>query len=99
MVIIMKTIGICFILVAFLSFVFAGQALAELDDYSVIQCPGGIVSIGDTRFDVEEKCGEPTRVEDNGHIWIYDYGPTEFVRYITFVEDKVERIQMGGYGK
>jgi hypothetical protein len=95
----MKSIGIYFILAAFFLLLFAGQALAELDDYSVIQCPGGIISVGDTRFEVTEKCGEPTRVEDNGDIWIYDYGPTEFVRYITFVEDKVERIQIGGYGK
>jgi hypothetical protein len=99
MVIIMKTIGICFILVAFLLPVFAGQALAELDDYSVIQCPGGVISVGDTRFEVTEKCGKPTSVEDNGRIWIYDYGPTEFVRYITFVQDRVERIQIGTYGK
>ena len=97
--IIMKRIGIFLILAAFFLLPFVGQALAELDDYSVIQCPGGIISVGDTRFEVVEKCGEPTRVEDNGDIFIYDYGPTEFVRYITFVEDKVERIQMGGYGK
>jgi hypothetical protein len=99
MVIIMKRIGICFVLAAFFLLPFAGQALAELDDYSVIQCPGGIISVGDTRFEVMEKCGEPTRVEDYGNIWIYDYGPTEFVRYITFVDDEVERIQMGDYGK
>jgi hypothetical protein len=99
MVIIMKRIGICFILAAFFLLPFAGQALAERDDYSVIQCPGGIISVGDTRFEVIEKCGKPTSVEDNGNIWIYDYGPTEFVRYITFVEDIVERIQIGGYGK
>ena len=81
------------------SLVFVGQALAGLDDHSVIQCPGGIISVGDTKFEVREKCGMPTSVEGNGHIWIYDYGSTEFVRYITFVEDRVERIQSGNYGK
>jgi hypothetical protein len=88
------------ILLASLVFLFADQAFSsELEDYPVIQCRGGLVSIGDSRFSVLEKCGEPTYQEDFGNVWIYDYGPKEFVRYITFIEDTVERVQMGGYGK
>ena len=60
---------------------------------------GGPHTIGASRFSVMEKCGEPTYEEDYGNVWIYDYGPTEFVRYITFVEDRVERLQVGGHGK
>lgn len=68
-------------------------------DESILHCPAGIVTIGDTRFSVLEKCGKPTFTDEYGDVWVYDYGPSEFVRYITFVGDKVERIQLGGYGK
>jgi hypothetical protein len=100
---IMRTIRrLCLILglIGSLFFVCSGVVFAdELDDESTCQCPKGIVSIGDPRFNVMEKCGKPTSTEDSGNIWIYDYGPSEFVRYITFVDDQVQRIQLGGYGK
>lgn len=91
---------VCLTLLACLVLLFIGQAVAsELDDYPAIECSGGFVSIGDSRYIVLEKCGKPTYVEEFGNVWIYDYGPEQLVRYITFVNDKVERIQMGGYGK
>jgi hypothetical protein len=71
----------------------------ELGDVDSLSCPGGIVNIGDTRFSVLEKCGKPTFADNYGDLWVYDFGPEEFVRYVTFVGDEVERIQVGGYGK
>jgi hypothetical protein len=80
-------------------FLFGDRAFSSgLDDYSALQCPGALISIGDSRYSVLEKCGKPTYEQDYGNVWIYDYGQEEFIRYITFVDDKVERIQMGGYG-
>ena len=96
----MKSRKLCLILLVSLLLILVDQAFAsELDDFSLIQCRGGLVSIGDSRISVLEKCGEPTYEEDFGNVWIYDYGPEKFVRYITFVKDRVERPQMGGYGK
>jgi len=96
----MKNRKACVILLLSLLLLFVNQAFAsELEDYDVIQCGGGLVSIGDSKYSVSEKCGKPTYEEDFGNVWIYDYGPGEFVRYITFVDDRVERIQMGDYGK
>ena len=71
----------------------------ELSDATTFSCPGGIVNIGDTRFSVLEKCGKPTFTDNFGDLWVYDLGPEEFIRYITFAEDEVERIQVGGYGE
>ena len=96
----MKTSVACLILLVSLIVVFHNQAFAiEPEDVAVIRCRGGLISIGDSRFSVMEKCGKPTYEQDDGNVWIYDYGPEEFVRYITFVADTVERLQVGGYGK
>ena len=71
----------------------------ELTDEDNCQCKGGIISVGDERFNVLAKCGNPTITEDWGNRWVYDRGPDEFVLYITFVNDLVARIQNGGYGR
>ncbi len=73
-----------------------------LDSASDMQCGTDIVSVGATRFDVKEKCGEPTSIElGSGYgneQWIYNFGPTEFVYYLTFVNGTLEQIEVGGYG-
>jgi Protein of unknown function (DUF2845) len=100
MEVVMKHRKICLLLLVPLVLLFVDQVFAsDLDDYPALECSGGIVSLGDTKYMVLEKCGKPTDVEDFGHVWIYDYGPEELVRYITFVDDKVQRMQMGGYGQ
>ena len=81
--------------VLFLSGIVSG---IELIDQDTCRCPGGVISIGDQRYNVLEKCGKPTAIEDWGDRWMYDRGPDEFILYITFVNDLVERIQNGGYG-
>ena len=70
----------------------------DLNDADQCECKNKIVSIGDTKYDVIEKCGEPSSRETNGSVWVYDFGSTKFVYYITFVDDIVERIQYGEYG-
>jgi len=73
-----------------------------LDSASDMQCGTEIVSVGASRFDVKEKCGEPTSIElSQGYgteQWIYNFGPTEFVYYLTFVNGTLEQIEVGGYG-
>jgi Protein of unknown function (DUF2845) len=76
--------------------------LLALDGASTLECDGGIVSQGDTEDSVRAKCGDPQKVSqedaDSPIIWFYNFGPSEFVSYVSFTDGIVERIQMGGYG-
>ena len=73
-------------------------ALAEMDDTDSMQCGETIVFINDTKPEVLSKCGDPSATEEQGRVWIYNFGPSDFVYYITFTQDVVERIQVDGYG-
>ena len=79
---------------------FATPSLAtDLDDADALGCPDGIVNIGDSKSDVLEKCGEPTRKEGfREYLWIYDFGSSNLVYHLTFTGERLERIQTGGYG-
>jgi len=59
-------------------------------------CDEGVVNIGDTDADVQEKCGEPREVlrpdSQDPVKWVYDLGGTY---YVSIVNGKVERIQVG----
>lgn len=52
---------------------------------------------------MRNKCGDPQKVTqedaDSPIIWFYNFGPSEFVFYVSFTNGIVERIQMGGYGE
>jgi len=83
------------------TFVFQ-PALLALDDASSLECDGGTVSQGDSEDSVRDKCGNPQKVTQEGVdspiIWFYNFGPSDFVSYVSFTNGIVERIQMGGYG-
>jgi len=87
---------------AFLGLFFMPPNLLALDDASSLECGGGTVSLGDSDASVRDKCGNPQKVTredaDSPIIWFYNFGPTEFVSYVSFTNRIVERIQMGGYG-
>ena len=76
--------------------------LSALDDAATLECDGGIVSRGNSEADVRDKCGDPQKVTqedtDSPVIWFYNFGPSEFVSYVSFTNGIVERIQTGGYG-
>ena len=76
--------------------------LSALDDASSLQCSGGTVLSGDSEDSVRDKCGDPQKVTredaDSPIIWFYNFGPSEFVNYVSFTNGIVERIQTGGYG-
>ena len=93
----------CLAVFAVLSLVIVtGTAAMDLDSTSSYQCNEGTVVIGSTEDEVKQKCGEPTKIERMGEesliTWIYNRGDTEFIYYLSFLFDKVYRIQMGGYG-
>ena len=70
--------------------------LMDLDDMPTMDCDGGIVVAGDSADSVRKKCGEPQQVlspdPQEPIQWVYDLGETY---YISIVNGKVERIQVG----
>ena len=76
--------------------------LSALDSTSSLECDNGIVSQRDSEDSVRDKCGSPQKVTqedaDSPIIWFYNFGPSDFVSYVSFTNGIVERIEMGGYG-
>ena len=90
------------LITAFVSVFVVRPDLPALDEASSLQCAGGIVLSGDSEDSVRDKCGDPQKVTqedvDSPIIWFYNFGPSDFVYYVSFTDGIVERIQMGGYG-
>ena len=90
-----KTILALFMNALIFIFVFQTYVMA-LDDTSSIQCDGGIVMPGDSEDIIKEKRGEPQQVltpdPQEPVKWVYDLGGTY---YVSIVNGKVERIQVG----
>jgi len=43
--------------------------------------------------------GEHEQKIETTDVWFFNFGPSEFVSYVSFTNGIVERIQMGGYGE
>jgi hypothetical protein len=97
-----KKIMLAILATAFSGLFFMAPNCVALDDAVSLECNGGTVSPGDSEDSVRDKCGNPQTVTredaDSPPIWFYNFGPTEFVYYVSFTNGIVERIQMGGYG-
>lgn len=75
--------------------------LAALDDAGSLRCDRESIMPGDTEFQVETTCGNPDSIIVKGlanKLWIYNFGPTKFIYYLTFVNGRLTRIQTGEYG-
>ena len=72
-----------------------GHTQTFLSDSSSIRCSGGIVSIGDEAYVVQEKCGDPFRtfLKDGNEIWVYNFGAGRSVYYFQIFRDTLRRIQ------
>jgi len=100
-----------FAAVNFLIFVLAPAAA------DAFYCGPKIVSIGDLKYEVRAKCGEPawkdyrheeivespdSPVEISRFVdiedWTYNFGPQKLLRILTFRDNRLERIDTGGYG-
>ena len=90
------------LITAFMGMFVLPPGLSALEGTSSLECNNGIVSQGDSEDSVRDKCGNPQKVTqrdvDSPIIWFYNFGPSEFVSYVSFTKGMVERIQMGGYG-
>ena len=81
-------IGLLFVVMVFGS----STAVLAAEEASTIMCDEGVVNIGDTDANVQEKCGEPN--SQSMDKWIYNFGPSEYFTVI-FKEGKVVRILEG----
>jgi hypothetical protein len=59
----------------------------------LMYCGNKLVNLGDSKFEVLQKCGEPTYKDENR--WIYDQGTGEFRKIVIFAGDKVAVINEG----
>lgn len=49
---------------------------------------------GDAQCDRVQEVSTDVVVDE----WIYDFGPQQFVRYLTFLDGKLARVETGSYG-
>ena len=92
--------SVCVMVLIALFLLSADLLLADdLSQEETYKCQKGIVSYGDSEFEVLKKCGEPTLKTEEGSVWVYDRGPSYFVYYIKFSSGSVLRIAHGGRGK
>lgn len=76
-----------------------------------LRCDGGLVSVGDRRFDVRAACGEPDlRVAVREHLlgaymalpyeelWYYNFGPRRLIRELRFTSSRLVAVRTHGYG-
>ncbi len=87
----MKKRNIYFIVLVFLVTTLSSSIpIFAAEEASTMMCDEGVVNIGDTDADVQDKCGEPNNQGMNE--WVYDFGPSQPVYTVIFKEGKVARI-------
>ncbi len=77
-------------------------------------CGRSVVVPGASKREVLAKCGPPTRRQSpdgkprrgratakggGREVWVYDLGPRQLVRYLTFDRGRLRAIDFGGYGR
>ena len=84
------------LMAAYMLFALAGSAMAD----SNFRCGQKLVSVGDDKLTVYEKCGEPKfkdvvsgSDERRVEVWYYRRGIQQFTRVLTFVGTKLVRIE------
>ncbi len=58
----------------------------------LLRCGTKLVQQGMPEREVIRRCGQPQSIEKDGTVWVYDFGPDEFLKVITFVQGEVEFI-------
>lgn len=91
--------SILLLILPLMAYVVAAWASKPDNSASSIRCGGRLVRMGDPKYVVKERCGEPTAKQEIGNVWVYDFGPQRFVYYVKFSDGAVFRIYTGGYGR
>ncbi len=71
-------------------------------DIGSMYCGTQTVAVGDTAFEVRAACGPPDFTDTTDgrglQIWVYNFGPTQFVHYLIMQDGRLQRIELGDYG-
>ena len=90
----------CFvILVSVFTLLSGAVPLFAIDNVRSMRCSSRIVGEGSDKYEVTNKCGEPTEIYDAapGHeVWVYEFGATRLVHSVHFIGGKIYRIETGG---
>ena len=79
---------------------------------STLRCEKGIVSNGDEKTEVRQKCGKPTDTDKSTvpksrsgtgkaikvEEWTYNFGPKKFMKRLRFENGKLSDVESLGYG-
>jgi hypothetical protein len=92
-----KILFLSYILILLILFVDKSYCLEifNMRDQSTLRCRGGVVAIGDSERDVQDKCGDPLEIanrQDFGPIWIYHFRNDRFMFYLSFLHGNLQRI-------
>lgn len=85
-------VAICLIL-----FLQATNAVAGANEFESCRCGNELASKGDSKQEVQRKCGQPLQVSYNvrsgcSEMWLYNFGPNEFMQGICFTRSSVQKI-------
>ena len=86
-------------LVPLLLLVLSATAFAAMNEFESCRCNNGIATKGDSKDEVLQDCGRPARTDysynprgvDCREMWIYNFGPNEFMQGICF--DSTSRVK------
>ncbi|WP_162605020.1 DUF2845 domain-containing protein [Geomonas terrae] len=80
----------------------AANGNTRMNVFESCRCSNGIATKGDTREEVIEKCAQPATRSTGGRdcreIWLYNFGPNEFMQGVCFKEDRVSKVLSLDYG-
>ena len=76
---------------------------AGLNEFDSCRCKNGIASKGDKSQDVLAKCDQPatttfTRTKNCNEVWLYNFGPNEFMQGVCFDRGRVNKVLSLDYG-
>jgi hypothetical protein len=65
------------------------NAVAGMNEFESCRCSQGIATRGDSKAEVEQKCGKPasrsyTGRSDCREMWLYNFGRNEFMQGVCF---------------
>ncbi len=75
--------------------------LAATTSAAALNCGTRLVTEGLSAYEVLRICGPPAWVSGSPFAdeeWIYDFGPTKFLERLTFLNDRLVRVDELGYG-
>lgn len=80
----------------------AGAWAQTPSDIGSMRCGTETVAVGDTAYAVQAACGPPDFTDSTSgrglQVWVYNFGPTQFLHYLLIQDGRLQRIELGEYG-